>query len=365
MNASALENVCQRIRANGIEESWRERAEARLHSLTKPPGSLGRLEDIAAQFVAAREEAEPALQHPAVYVFAADHGVASEGVSAYPAEVTAQMVHNFLAGGAAVNVLARAAAMDVLVVDVGVDGDLAECDGLTHRKMRRGTRNFALEPAMTEDEMFSAVQVGFEQAAGVLAAERNLIIAGEMGIGNTTAAAAITAALTAASAGAVTGAGTGLGAEGVARKRAVVERALQRHFGRDRAIAAHPLQILRCVGGFEIAAMAGLILKAASERIMVVLDGFISSAAGAIAFALEPAIKPFLFAGHQSTEMGHAKLLHYMGLEPILSLEMRLGEGTGAVLSTFVIKAALKLYNEMATFDSAGVAGPDIAGPKT
>ncbi len=360
MNAGTVDAVCEQIRRNGIDASWRERAQARLDSLTKPVGSLGKLEDVAAQFVSAREQGAPRLENPAVYVFAADHGVTSEGVSAYPSEVTAQMVKNFLAGGAGVNVLARACGMDVMVIDVGVDGDLEQAPGLIDRKIRRGARNFVQEAAMTEGEVFSALAVGFEQAGEAAASRRNLVIAGEMGIGNTTAAAAITAALISAPAREVTGAGTGLDTEGVAKKAAIVERALERHFGNSRGVKLRPLDVLRCVGGLEIAAMTGVILKAASERIMVVLDGFISTAAGAIAFALVPAIKPFLFAGHQSTEMGHAKLLHYMGLEPLLSLRMRLGEGTGAIVATSVIDAALKLYNEMATFDSARVSGASV-----
>lgn len=356
MNGAALEAVCERIRANHIEKNWASRAQTRLDSLTKPLGSLGRLEDLALQFVIGREEEVPAIHKPAVYVFAADHGVTAEGVSAYPAEVTRQMVQNFIEGGAAVNVLARTAGVDVMVVDVGVEGELPASAGLKSRKVRRGTRNFASEPAMTDSEMMSALAVGFEQAEEVIAAKRNLVIAGEMGIGNTTAAAAMTAALTGRAAREVTGVGTGIGGEALARKVDVIERALEKYFTVD----VTPLEVLRCVGGLEIAAMSGLILKAASERVMIVLDGFISSAAGAIAFALEPAIRPFLYAGHKSSEIGHGALLQYMGLEPILDLEMRLGEGTGAVLATLVIRAALKIYNEMATFESARVSGASV-----
>lgn len=356
MSVDTVQALRHLIKNHLIDEAWRTRAQLRLDSLTKPAGSLGKLEEVAAQFVLAREEQIPAVRNPAVYVFAGDHGVTSEGVSAYPSEVTSQMVRNFLAGGAAVNVLARASGAEVVVIDVGVASDLCPSLQLIHRKVRLGTRNFVREPAMTEAELQSALEAGFEQGREALAAKRNLVIAGEMGIGNTTAAAAITVALTGATVQQATGAGTGLALKGIARKAAVVEHALEKHFGNS-GQAASPLEVLRCVGGLEIAAMTGLILKAASERILVVLDGFISTASAAIAFALVPEIKPFLLAGHRSTEPGHAKLLSYMGLEPLLKLEMRLGEGTGALLAILVIESALKIYNEMATFESAQVSG--------
>ena len=340
-----------------IDPAWLERAHTRLLSLTKPAGSLGRLEHLAAQFVSVREEIAPVLRKPAVYIFAADHGVTSEGVSAYPSEVTAQMVRNFDSGGAAINVLARSAGMDVVTVDVGVNGVLTDCSSLVNRKIRYSARNLFREPAMTEDEMLRAIYAGFDEGANALRSERNLIAVGEMGIGNTTSAAAITAVLTACPASEVTGPGTGLGAEATARKASLIEQALATHFGDTRQRVVDPLDLLRCVGGLEIAALTGITLQAASQRTMIVLDGFIATAAAAIAFALEPGIRPFLFAGHQSAEVGHMRLLQFLGLEPILKLEMRLGEGTGAVLATLVIDAALKLYNEMATFQSAGVSG--------
>ena len=357
VSADTVEALCERLKRNAIAGIWREQTRARLDSLTKPLGSLGKLEEVAAQFVMAREEAEPALRNPAVYVFAGDHEVVKEGVSAYPSEVTGQMVENFLTGGAAVNVLARAADVEVRIIDVGVACDLGASARLIDRKVRRGARNFLRESAMTEAEMRSALEAGFEQAREAVSAKRNLVIAGEMGIGNTTAATAITVALTGAAAREVAGAGAGLSGEGVARKAAVVEQSLERCFGATGRADVSPLEVLRCVGGLEIAGMTGLILKAASERIVVVLDGFISSAAGAIAFTLAPEIRPFLMAGHESAEPGHGKLLRYMKLDPILNLGMRLGEGTGALLATFVIRSALGIYNEMATFESAGVSG--------
>lgn len=255
------------------------------------------------------------------------------------------------------NVLARAAELDVIIVDVGVDGHLDHSAGLLDRKIRNGTRNFVVAPAMTEPEVFAALEVGFEQGREAADARRNLVVPGDMGIGNTTAASAITAAFTGAAASKITGAGTGLSAQGMAAKAALIERSLDRHFGKRRGADLTPLDVLRSVGGLEIAAMTGLILKAASERMLVVLDGFISTAASALAYALAPAVKPFLFAGHQSGEVGHEALLRYLGLEPLLKLEMRLGEGTGAILATQLIRSALRLYNEMATFEAAQVSG--------
>ncbi|MDQ2833190.1 MAG: nicotinate-nucleotide--dimethylbenzimidazole phosphoribosyltransferase [Acidobacteriota bacterium] len=337
-------------------ETWARRARTHLDSLTKPPGSLGRLEDIAAQLVSIRQEhfAEPLRK--AVYVFAADHGVTAEGVSAYPSEVTRQMVLNFLRGGAAVNVLAKLHGVDVRVVDVGVDADFAGVEGLLHRKVCLGTRNMLHDAAMSEDEMRHAIAIGVELAREAKAERYALIGAGEMGIGNTTAASAITALLTRKSVALVTGKGTGLGATALARKQEVIQAAIQKHFPAwTGEVTADPLEVLRCVGGLEIAAMVGLVLGAAREGIAIVADGFISTAAAAMAYAVEPRVKAYLLAGHLSEEPGHQALLDFVGLQPILTLGMRLGEGSGAVLAMPAIDAAMAIYNQMATFASAGV----------
>jgi nicotinate-nucleotide--dimethylbenzimidazole phosphoribosyltransferase len=330
-------------------------AQARTHldSLTKPLGSLGRLEDLAAQWVAIRRGAPIGLLKKAVYVFAADHGITAEGVSAYPSEVTRQMVLNFLSGGAAINVLARLNQVDVHVVDVGVDADLSRHAGLLQHKVRRGSRNMLREPAMTEDELAAALSAGFALAEEAFAERIDLLAVGEMGIGNTTAASVMTAALTGAPASLVTGKGTGLESAAYEKKCAVVDAVLQRHF----ASPVSAREVLRCGGGLEIAAMAGMMLGAARRQIAIVMDGFISTAAAAVACGMEPATREYLFAGHQSQEPGHRVLLAHLELEPMLDLHMRLGEGTGAVLAMPVLEGAMRLYQEMATFASAGISG--------
>lgn len=330
-------------------------ARRHLDRLTKPIGSLGRLETIAAQMFALKDAALEPLTRKAVYVFAADHGVVAEGVSAYPAEVTRQMVLNFLRGGAAINVLARANDVAVRVVDVGVDGDLADEAMLLHEKVRRGSRNMLREPAMSEAELTQALKVGMRAAETAFADGMALVAVGEMGIGNTTAASAMTSLLTGADCKSVTGRGTGVSDEQYLRKQAVVSAILERHS--QTSGVNTPLGILRAVGGLEIAAMAGMILAAAAHRIAIVLDGFISTAAAAVACGLVPAARGYLFAGHRSEEPGHRVLLEHLALQPVLDLGMRLGEGTGAVLAMPVIEAAVHLYLEMATFDSAGVSG--------
>jgi nicotinate-nucleotide--dimethylbenzimidazole phosphoribosyltransferase len=338
------------------DPKWMKQARAHLDNLTKPLGSLGRLEDIAALFVAIRKGDLALPLKKAAYVFAADHGIVAEGVSAYPQEVTRQMVLNFLRDGAAINVLAKLHNADLTIIDVGVDADLGDLPGLLHRKVRLGTRNMLHESAMTEDEMLRAVQVGLELAAGGLQKKQTLIAVGEMGIGNTTSASAITAVLTGHPPAAVTGKGTGLDPRAHEHKISVVDAVLQKHFGNALRISdVKPLEVLRRVGGLEIAAMVGLFLGAARHQIPVITDGFISTAAAALAYAVQPRVRDCLFVGHRSGEPGHRFLLEYLGLDPILALDMRLGEGTGAVLAIPVIESALRLYSDMATFASAGV----------
>ena len=340
----------------GTNPQWSERARTRLNRLTKPLGSLGSLETIAERMVAIGEEESFRELRKMVYVFASDHGIAAEGVSAYPKEVTRQMVMNFLSNGAAINVLARLHGARLVVVDVGVDGDLGPVPGMVDRKVRRGTRNMLHEPAMSEGELDRALEVGFEQAESAHEEGCRLLAVGEMGIGNTTSASAITSVLTGQAPGLVTGKGTGLNPEAYAHKIRVVEAVVERHFPGGEE-GSDPLKVLRSVGGLEIAAMTGMMLGAARHRIAVIVDGFISTAAAALAYALEPRVKDYFFAGHCSEEPGHRFLLDFIGLEPILSLHLRLGEGTGAVLAMPVIESALRVYSEMATFASAGVSG--------
>ena len=355
MNTTAQSIVSEIVSGMGSpSERWLLRAKAHLDSLTKPLGSLGILEDIAAQMVSIRQEDFAQPLHKAVYVFAADHGITAEGVSAYPSEVTRQMVLNFLARGAAINVLARLHCVEMNVVDVGVDADFGHMDGLLDCKVRRGTRSMLVEAAMTDAESARALEVGLMLAAEAKKKEQSLLAVGEMGIGNTTAASAIAAVLTGTLTAQVTGKGTGLDNSAQAHKQRVIERVIERHFsGGD--TRPDPLDVLRCVGGLEIAAMTGMILGAARYGIAVIADGFISTAAAALAFTIEPRVRGYLFSGHQSEEPGHRFLLEYIGLRPILSLNMRLGEGTGAVLAMPIIESATALYNQMATFASAGV----------
>lgn len=347
-----LESITRNIEPPS--ELWRQRARAHLDTLTKPLGSLGRLEDLAAQIVAIREErfAEPISK--GIYVFAADHGITAEGVSAYPREVTHQMVLNFLAQGAAVNVLARLHHAELRVIDTGVDADFNDIPGLLHHKIARGTRNMLHEAAMTEEQLAQALAVGAEIAASAVAAGQTMIAIGEMGIGNTTSASAITCALTGSAATEATGRGTGLNPDAHTRKVSVVQAVVEKHFATSAADTS-PLEVLRCVGGLEIAAMAGMVLAAAQHKLVIVIDGFISTAAAALAVAIAPNAQGYLIAGHQSEEPGHRLLLQHLNLVPVLSLHMRLGEGTGAVLAMPILESAVALYTQMATFTSAGV----------
>jgi nicotinate-nucleotide--dimethylbenzimidazole phosphoribosyltransferase len=342
--------------ADAIEppsEVWRQKAHVHLDKLTKPLGSLGRLEDLASQVVAIRRENFTAPLKKSALVFAADHGITAEGVSAYPKEVTYQMVLNFLREGAAINVLSHIHNADLRVVDVGVDADFDSIPGLLNRKVARGTRNMLHEPAMSEEQVAEAISVGMLVAEDAFAVGTNMIAIGEMGIGNTTSASAITCALTGATPESATGRGTGVDPKRHAHKVAVVRTLSHVHF--DSSSRPTVFDILRCVGGLEIAAMVGGILAAAHHKLIVVIDGFISTAAAALAVALSPNVQGYLIAGHQSEEPGHKLLLEYLRLTPILSLNMRLGEGTGAILAMPIIESAIALYCRMATFDSAGV----------
>ena len=338
-----------------VKDRFRTEADQRLDQLTKPPGSLGQLEAIAAQCYAIAEGSWSVPLRKAAYVFAADHGVTQEGVSAYPSAVTAQMVENFLHGGAAINVLARLHDVQLTIIDVGVDADFSAHAALWQRKVRRGSRNLRVEPAMSQRELTDALNVGLEAAHDAHSRDVRLVAAGEMGIGNTTAASALVAALTRQPVEAVTGMGTGISSTARQSKQQVIVEALDRHLPLWRTETIAPLEALRCVGGLEIAAMTGFVLGAARHRQIILVDGFIATAAAAVAVALAPAVRDYLLAGHRSEEPGHARLLRHLGLKPILDLHMRLGEGTGAVLAMPVVASAMHILTEMATFASAGV----------
>lgn len=346
----SLQEVYSQIQP--LDTALRKRAQARLDRLTKPLGSLGRLEELAAQYVAITGEVKPTIPRGVVFTFAADHGVTVEGVSAYPREVTPQMVLNFLRGGAGVNVLARHAGVAVRVVDIGVDYEFGTVPGLFDRKIMKGTRNLMVEPAMTRSQAEQSLLVGMELATNAVQEGINLIGTGEMGIGNTTPSAAITAVMTKRSVADVTGRGTGIDEAGYARKVHVIRTALDRH----RPDPTDPLDVLAKVGGLEIGGLAGLILGAAAARIPVVLDGFIAGAAALIAVGLQPSCRDYLIASHRSVEEGHRVLLDHLSLKPLLDLDLRLGEGTGACLGINLVYAAIKIYTEMATFGEAGVA---------
>ncbi|MBI5637741.1 MAG: nicotinate-nucleotide--dimethylbenzimidazole phosphoribosyltransferase [Nitrospinae bacterium] len=324
--------------------------QAHLNNLTKPLGSLGRLEDFAARFIRASDSYPPRLKKKAIYIMAADHGVCAEGVSAFPAEVTPQMVLNFLRGGAGINVLARHTGCETVVVDMGVNYDFENTPGLVNRKVAKGSKNIAKEAAMTEKELEQAIFAGIGLAEEAAKNGVDIIGTGDMGIGNTTPSTALYAAMLGLSPDTIVGPGTGLDAAGIARKTEVLNRILALH-----TPFASPLDALRKVGGLEIAGLTGLILGAAKNRIPVVVDGFISMAAAIVAIRSAPPVHQRVFFAHFSAERGHRRICEEVGVKPILDLDMRLGEGTGAALAIGIIEASVKIYNEMATFGGAGV----------
>jgi len=351
---SLLEKTLGEIRP--VEAALERAARARLEGLTKPPGSLGRLEDIAARYcLITGEVQQPVLGRKKIFTFAGDHGVADEGVSAYPKAVTAQMVRNMLAGGAAICVLARHVGAEVCVVDIGVDDPLENAPGLIRRKIRRGTANIAKGPALTRAEAVRAVEVGIELAQAAAAEGVQLIGTGDMGIANTTPSAALFAALLRCPVERITGRGTGIDDATLARKVRVIKQALKI----NRAQLSSPLEALAALGGLEIAGIGGLILGAASRRVPAVVDGFISSAGALVACRMHPPVRDYLFFSHRSQEAGHAAVLRHLETEPLLDLGLRLGEGTGAALAMPIIEAAVKIYNQMATFRSAGVSNKE------
>jgi nicotinate-nucleotide--dimethylbenzimidazole phosphoribosyltransferase len=334
-----------------IDTSIAEKARQRQNMLTKPTGSLGRLEDLSVQIAAIQHTVKPDVSRKVVVVMAGDHGVTREGVSAYPADVTPQMVHNFLQGGAAINVLTRLAGARVCVVDMGVAADFPAGSGVIDCKIARGTANMAAGPAMSRSEAERALKFGMEIAWQEIDRGADLIATGDMGIGNTSPSSAIASVLTGLPVAQVTGRGTGVDDAGLAAKIAVIDKALRVNIPDKN----DPIDILAKVGGFEIGGLAGLVLGAASRGVAVIVDGFISSAAALLAYELAPDVQPYLIAAHKSVEVGQRAMLEKMGLEPLLDLGMRLGEGTGAALAFHLIEASVRILNDMATFESAGV----------
>ncbi|MFE4570248.1 nicotinate-nucleotide--dimethylbenzimidazole phosphoribosyltransferase [Paenibacillus chitinolyticus] len=343
-----LQDVIGAIRP--LRQEAKDAASVHLDNLTKPPGSLGKLEDMARQLAGITGEVMPDMSRKAIVVMAADHGVCEEGVSAFPQEVTRQMVMNFLQGGAAVNVLARHAGAEVVCVDIGVNADLEHPD-LLSRKVRKGTANMAREAAMTREEALQAIRAGIEVADGLAGRGVQVLATGEMGIGNTTASSALLSVLGGIAVEDAVGRGTGIDDARWLHKQEVVRRAIEV----NKPDADDVLDVLAKVGGLEIAGLTGVILGAAKNACPVVIDGFISSAAALVASRLAPESQPYMIASHQSHEQGHGRMLEAVGLGPMLHMDMRLGEGTGAALCFTLMDAAGKIMREMASFESAGV----------
>jgi len=344
-----LDKIVSRIRE--LDEAAMTAVKAHQNVLTKPQGSLGRLEELSVQLAGISGNAKPVITEKVIITMAGDHGVVAEGVSAFPQEVTLQMVLNFLAGGAAINVLARHVGARVVVVDMGVASDIPAQNGLVNKKIAYGTANIAQGAAMTRDQAAAAVLAGVEAVETEIARGLDIVGTGDMGIGNTTPSAAIACALTGRSPAEIAGRGTGVDDEGLKRKVNAIERALRV----NQPDPQDGLDVLAKVGGFEIGGLAGVILGAAANRKPVMVDGFISTAAAMIAVAIAPQCRPYLISAHRSQEYGHAVMLDWLGLKPLLDLDLRLGEGTGAALGISLAEAACRILAEMATFGEAGV----------
>lgn len=356
---SKLEDTIARIEP--LDERAMAAARERQDNLTKPQGSLGRLEELSLRVAGITGHPRPRVRDKAVIVMAGDHGVAIEGVSAYPAEVTPQMVYNFVRGGAAISVLARHVGARVVVVDMGVAVDLEPHPEILVRKIGYGTRNFAKGPAMTRDEAVRSIEAGIEVVEAEIERGLDIVGTGDMGIGNTTPSSAIVAAMTGEPVAGVTGRGTGLDDQGLRNKIEVIERSL----ALNRPDPHDALDVLSKVGGFEIGGLAGVMLGAAANHVPVVIDGFISGAAALIATGLCPRLAGFLISAHNSVEIGHRAMLRRMGLLPLIDLNLRLGEGSGGALVISMVEAATKILSDMATFAEAGVsesAGKEVEG---
>lgn len=344
-----LENTIAQIKP--LDESAAAAARARQDTLTKPPGSLGRLEALSIQIAGITGKPIPVIKDKVIITMAGDHGVVKDGVSAFPQEVTPQMVMNFLHGGAAINSLAKHVGARIVVVDMGVAADLPQHPRLINRKVAYGTQSMAHGPAMTRDQARQALEAGIEVVEAEIGHGLDIVGTGDMGIGNTTPSAAIACVLTGEAPARIAGRGTGLDDAGLQRKIAVLEQSLEI----NKPDPKDGLDVLAKVGGFEIGGLAGVMLGAAAHGKPVMVDGFISTAAAMIAVTVAPAVKPYLISAHRSQEYGHAAMLAWLGLDPLVDMHMRLGEGTGAALGISLAEAACKVLAEMATFAEAGV----------
>ena len=344
-----LQNIIAKIQ--GLDEAAMAAARARQDTLTKPPGSLGRLEELSIQLAGITGEAIPTIKDKVIITMAGDHGVVAECVSAFPQEVTPQMVLNFLRGGAAINVLARHVGARITIVDMGVAADMPPHPSLVVKKIAHGTANMTRGPAMTCEQAEQAILAGVEVIEAEIEKGLDIVGTGDMGIGNTTPSAAIAAALTGIEPARLAGRGTGVDDAGLKRKIDAIWRAL----AVNRPDPKDGLDVLSKVGGFEIGGLAGVILGAAAERKQVMVDGFISTAAAMIAVTIAPAVRPYLISAHRSQEYGHSQMVAWLGLKPLVDFDLRLGEGTGAALGIFIAEAACKILAEMATFAEAGV----------
>jgi len=344
-----LQNIITRIQ--GLDEAAMAAARARQDTLTKPPGSLGRLEELSVQLAGITGKNIPSIKDKVIITMAGDHGVVAEGVSAFLQEVTPQMVLNFLNGGAAINVLARHVGVRITIVDMGVAADMGPHPFLVVKKIAHGTANMTQGPAMTRKQAEQAVLAGVEVVEAEIARGLDIVGTGDMGIGNTTPSAAIAAALTGIQPAKLAGRGTGVDDAGLKRKIDAIERAL----AVNQPDPKDGLDVLAKVGGFEIGGLAGVILGAAANRVPVMVDGFISTAAAMIAVTIAPAVRPYLISAHRSQEYGHSQMVEWLGLKPLVDLDFRLGEGTGAALGISFAEAACKILSEMATFAEAGV----------
>lgn len=354
---TSLDTILKEIKP--LDSSAMAEAQSRQNSLTKPHGSLGRLEELSIQLAGIKGTASPKLEHKSIIVMAADHGVAAETVSLYPQEVTRQMVLNFLKGGAAINVLAGQIGARVIVVDMGVKGGFQPLPGLLCKMIDFGTQNMTQGPAMTRQQAIDTIEAGIQAVEAEMAKRVDIIGTGDMGIGNTTASSAIFSAISGKQPKKITGRGTGIGDKQLAHKIKVIDRALSI----NKPNPKDPIDVLSKVGGFEIGGLVGVILAGAAYRIPVVIDGFISGAAALIATGLSPQARDYLIAAHLSAEAGHELLLQFLGLHPLLNLNMRLGEGTGAVMGMFLADAAARTLSHMATFAQAGVAEAKLMEP--
>lgn len=347
--STKLEEIIKKI--TKIDYKLMQITQSRLDNLTKPQGSLGRLEELVKLVVGITRNENPNFKNKVIFTLASDHGVTQEGISAYPKEVTAQMVHNFLRGGAGINVLAKHVGAKVVVVDIGVAEDLKPHPELIIKKINYGTKNMVKGSTMTEEEAIKSIETGIQIFENEFQNGLDIIGTGEMGIGNTTCASAITTVFTKKPVEDVTGRGTGIDDKMLENKIRIIKEALKI----NKPILNNPLDVLAKVGGFEIGGLCGIILAAASKKIPVVIDGFISGAAALVAYHLEPKTKDYMIASHCSVEIGHKIILDHIGLKPILDLNLRLGEGTGAALGINIVEAAIKILTQMATFQNAGV----------